>query len=132
MSVPTPPVSLPRGPGQRRTAPIPPFSGAETPPPLPGVRCRPAAGRGRRSAAGRGGSGSRCPEARNGREHKLQKAAKLVGRCERRQTPAPPPLWLGARGGGEDRTAAAAAVAPRVLLPSMPPRRWAGRRELAR
>ena len=46
MSVPTPPVSLPRGTGQRRTAPIPPFSGAETPPPLPGVRCRPAAGRG--------------------------------------------------------------------------------------
>jgi len=70
MSVPTPPVSLPRGTGQRRTAPIPPFSGAETPPPLPGVRCRPAAGRGRRSAAGRGGSGSRCPDARNGREHR--------------------------------------------------------------
>ena len=70
MSVPTPPVSLPQGPGQRRTAPIPPFSGAETPPPLPGVRCRPAAGRGRRSAAGRGGSGSRCPDARNGREHR--------------------------------------------------------------
>ena len=70
MSVPTPPVSLPRGTGQRRTAPILPFSGAETPPPLPGVRCRPAAGRGRRSAAGRGGSGSRCPDARNGREHR--------------------------------------------------------------
>ena len=70
MSVPTQPVSLPRGTSQRRTAPIPPFSGAETPPPLPGVRCRPAAGRGRRSAAGRGGSGSRCPDARNGREHR--------------------------------------------------------------
>ena len=67
MSVPTPPVSLPQGPGQRRTATDP---AAKTPPPLPGVRCRPAAGRGRRSAAGRGGSGSRCPDARNGREHR--------------------------------------------------------------